>query len=70
MPKVFGTKKANRIIKQIINFFADNNLTKQMKNIEIAIRERSVKRHPRETKGINYDVTDVSNELCSTEGCC
>lgn len=32
--------------------------------------KRSVKRHPRETKGMDYDVTDVSNELCSTEGCC
>lgn len=32
--------------------------------------KRSVKRHPRETKGLDYDVTDVSNELCSTEGCC
>ena len=32
--------------------------------------KRSVKRHPRETKGMDYDVTDISNELCSTEGCC
>ena len=32
--------------------------------------KRSVKRHPRETKGMDYDVTDVSNELCSTDGCC
>ncbi len=32
--------------------------------------KRSVKRDPRETKGMNYDITDVSNELCSTEGCC
>lgn len=32
--------------------------------------KRSVKRHPRETKGMDYDVTDVSNEFCSTEGCC
>jgi arsenite methyltransferase len=32
--------------------------------------KRSVKRHPRETKGMDYDLTDVSNELCSTEGCC
>lgn len=32
--------------------------------------KRSVKRHPRETKGMNYDITDVSNEFCSTEGCC
>jgi len=32
--------------------------------------KRSVKRHPRETKGMDYDATDVSNEFCSTEGCC
>lgn len=32
--------------------------------------KRSVKRHPRETKGMDYDITDISNELCSTEGCC
>jgi hypothetical protein len=32
--------------------------------------KRSVKRHPRETKGMDYDLTDVSGELCSTEGCC
>ncbi len=32
--------------------------------------KRSVKRHPRETKGLDYDITDVSNELCSTDGCC
>ncbi len=32
--------------------------------------KRSVKRHPRETKGMDYDVTDVSHEFCSTEGCC
>lgn len=32
--------------------------------------KRSVKRHPRETKGMDYDVTDVSNEFCSMEGCC
>lgn len=32
--------------------------------------KRTAKRHPRETKGMEYDVTDVSNELCSTEGCC
>jgi arsenite methyltransferase len=31
---------------------------------------RSVKRHPRETKGMDYDLTDLSNQLCSTEGCC
>lgn len=32
--------------------------------------KRTAKRHPRETKGMDYDVTDVSNEVCSTEGCC
>jgi arsenite methyltransferase len=32
--------------------------------------KRSVKRHPRETKGLDYDVTDISKELCSTDGCC
>ena len=31
---------------------------------------RTAKRHPRETKGLGYDLTDVSNEFCSTEGCC
>lgn len=31
---------------------------------------RTAKRNPRETKGLDYDLTDVSKELCSTEGCC
>jgi arsenite methyltransferase len=31
---------------------------------------RSVKRNPRETKGLDYDLTDLSGELCSTENCC
>jgi arsenite methyltransferase len=32
--------------------------------------KRSVTRHPRETKGLDYDLTDVSNEFCLTENCC
>jgi arsenite methyltransferase len=31
---------------------------------------RSVKRNPRETKGLDYDLTDLSGEFCSTESCC
>lgn len=31
---------------------------------------RTGKRHPRESKGLDYDVTDLSGELCSTDGCC
>jgi ubiquinone/menaquinone biosynthesis C-methylase UbiE len=31
---------------------------------------RTAKRHPRESKGMDYDLTDVSGELCSTDGCC
>lgn len=32
--------------------------------------KRSIKRHPRETKGLDYDLTDLNGEFCSTEGCC
>jgi arsenite methyltransferase len=31
---------------------------------------RTAKRHPRETKGMEYDLTDLSGEFCSTDGCC
>ncbi len=31
---------------------------------------RIAKRHPRESKEMDYDLTDISNKLCSTEGCC
>lgn len=31
---------------------------------------RTAKRHPRETKGLDYDLTDLSGQLCSTDGCC
>jgi ubiquinone/menaquinone biosynthesis C-methylase UbiE len=31
---------------------------------------RTAKRHPRETKGMEYDITDVSGELCQGEDCC
>lgn len=31
---------------------------------------RTAKRHPRETKGLDYSVTDLSAELCSEDGCC
>jgi ubiquinone/menaquinone biosynthesis C-methylase UbiE len=46
-----------------------------IENIELADAKefdcrRTAKRHPRESKGMDYDLTDVSNELCSTDGCC
>lgn len=31
---------------------------------------RIEKRHPRETKGMEYDLTDLSGEQCSTDACC
>lgn len=31
---------------------------------------RIAKRHPRESKKMDYALTDISNELCSIEGCC
>ncbi len=31
---------------------------------------RTAKRHPRETKGLEYKVTDLSGEICSADGCC
>lgn len=31
---------------------------------------RTVRRHPRETKGLEYNVTDLSGQQCSTDGCC
>lgn len=31
---------------------------------------RTAKRHPRETKGLEYNLTDLSGEQCSTDGCC
>ncbi len=31
---------------------------------------RTAKRNPRETKGLEYDLTDVSGELCAGENCC
>ena len=31
---------------------------------------RTAKRHPRETKGLEYDLTDLSGELCADESCC
>lgn len=31
---------------------------------------RTAKRSPRETKGLDYDLTDVSTAICSTDGCC
>lgn len=31
---------------------------------------RTAKRHPRETKGLEYNVTDLFDERCSTDGCC
>jgi arsenite methyltransferase len=32
--------------------------------------KRSIKRHPRETKGLEYNLTDLTGEFCSTEDCC
>lgn len=32
--------------------------------------KRTTRRHPRETKGLDYDLTDVSAELCAGESCC
>jgi len=31
---------------------------------------RMAKRHPRETKGLEYNLTDLSGELCEGENCC
>ncbi len=31
---------------------------------------RIAERHPRETKGLEYKVTDLSGEICSADGCC
>lgn len=31
---------------------------------------RTAKRHPRETKGLEYDLTDLSGSLCEGENCC
>ncbi len=31
---------------------------------------RTAKRHPRETKGMDYNATDLSGELCADDGCC
>ncbi len=31
---------------------------------------RTAKRHPRESKGLEYNLTDVSAELCAGENCC
>ena len=32
--------------------------------------KRIAKRDPRETKGLDYNITDLSGESCATEGCC
>ena len=32
--------------------------------------KRTAKRHPRETKGIDYDITDLSGEICGDGGDC
>jgi arsenite methyltransferase len=32
--------------------------------------KRTAKRHPRETKGLDYDVTDLSGEICGGDGDC
>jgi arsenite methyltransferase len=39
-------------------------------NAELFDCMRSVKRHPRETKGLEYDLTDISAAFCGTEDCC
>lgn len=31
---------------------------------------RTAKRHPQETKGLEYKVTDLSGDACATDGCC
>jgi len=31
---------------------------------------RTAKRHPRETKGLEYNLTDLSGDLCESENCC
>lgn len=46
-----------------------------IENIELAGAaefdcKRTAKRHPRESKGLDYDITDLSGELCSSDGCC
>ena len=31
---------------------------------------RTAKRHPRESKGLDYNETDLSNQNCQTDDCC
>lgn len=50
-------------------------LVEPLENIELENAKefdcrRTVKRHPRETKGLEFNLTDLSGEVCEGENCC
>ncbi len=66
--KTFQIYKKEPYATQIIPIDPIENI--ELENAKQFDCNHAKKRHPRETKGLEYDLTDISNELCSFEDCC